>query len=106
MYNKGHQVAYTAGYVCFMYSEGNNKIDDNWQQRYLDINQTDYSAANKLVAEDFLLNNNNLEHCNHSMRYILLNILSNYFLQVLNKQKIKYRDGCSLPKYIKWQAPL
>lgn len=29
LHNKGHQVAYTTGYVYFMYSEGDNEVDGN-----------------------------------------------------------------------------
>ena len=85
LHNKGHQVAYTAGYVCFMHSNGDNQVDGNWEQRYLDADQIDYSAANKLVAEDFLLDSNDLEYCSYSVRYLLSNILSTYFPQALNK---------------------
>ncbi|MCJ1346581.1 hypothetical protein MMC31_004799 [Peltigera leucophlebia] len=106
LHNKGYQVAYTAGYVCFMRSKGDHEIDGNWQQTYLDASQIDYSAVNKLVADDFLLGENDLEHRSHSVRYILSNILGNYFAQALNKQKIRHRDGRCLPKYMKWQAPL
>lgn len=40
------------------------------------------------------------------MYYILLNIFSNYFPQVLNKQNVKYEDSHYLSKYINWQALL
>ncbi len=106
MHNKGHQIAYIVGYVCFMHFDGDNQVDGNWKQKYLDADQIDYSTANKLVAEDFLLDSNDLEHCSCSVRYIMSNILSIYFSQVLNKQKVRHQDGCYLPKYIKWQASL
>ncbi len=89
-----------------MHSNGDNQVDGNWEQRYLHADQIDYSTANKLVVEDLLLNNNDLKHCNRSMRYILSNILSTYFPQALNKQKVRYQDSYYLLKYIKWQAPL
>ncbi len=79
LYNKGHQVTYTIGYVCFMRSNRDNQVDGNWEQRYLDVDQIDYSAANKLFVEDFLLDSNDLEYCSRSVRYILSNILSIYF---------------------------
>ncbi len=79
LHNKGNQVAYTAGYIWFMRSDGDNQVDGNWEQRYLDADQINYSTANKLVAEDFLLDSNDLEHCSRSVRYILSNILSIYF---------------------------
>ncbi len=90
LYNKGHQVAYTAGYVCFIHSDGNNQLDGNWERKYLDVDQIDYSAANKLIAEDFLLDSNDLEHHSHSVHYILSNILNTYFSQTLNKQKVRH----------------
>ncbi len=92
LYNKGHQVAYTAGYVCFIRSDGDNQVDGNWEQKYLDADQIDYSAANKLVAENILLDSNNLEHRSRSVRYILSNILSTYFPQALNKQKVRHQE--------------
>lgn len=101
LYNQDHQIAYTTGYVCFMHSEGNNQVDGNWQQRYLDINQIDYNAANKLFVENFLLDSNNLEYYSRLVHYILSNILNNYFPQALNKLKVKYQDGYYLPKYMK-----
>ncbi len=106
LHNKGQQVAYPTGYVCFMCSDGDNQVDGNWEQRYLDADAIEYSAVNKLVAKDFLLDSNDLEHCSRSVRYILSNILSTYFPQALNKQKVRHRDSRYLPKYMKWQAPL
>lgn len=29
LHNKGHQVAYTIRYVCFIYSNNNNQIEGN-----------------------------------------------------------------------------
>ncbi len=29
LYNKGHQVAYTTGYICFMHSDSDNQVDGN-----------------------------------------------------------------------------
>lgn len=86
--------------------ESDNTLDSNQQQKYLDTNQIDYSVANNLVAKDFLLDSNKLKYCSRLVRYILSNILGNYFLQALNKQKVKYQDGHYLPKYMKWQTPL
>lgn len=80
LHNNGHQVAYITRYIYFMYSNGDKKVDGNQQQKYLDINQINYSVANKFVAKNFLFNNNNLEHYCYSVYYILSNILSNYFL--------------------------
>lgn len=70
LYNKDHQVTYTARYVCFIRSKGNYKINNNWQQKYLDGSQIDYNTANKLVADDFLLKENNFKYCSRLMRYI------------------------------------
>lgn len=63
----------------------NNQMDDNWEQKYLDVNQIKYNAANKLVAKDFLLDSNDFKHYSYSMHYILSDIFSTYFLQALNK---------------------
>lgn len=98
MHNKVYQVSYIIRYIYFIYFKDDNKIDDNWQQKYSDTNQINYSAANKLVAENFLFDNNDFKYYNYSMHYILLNILSNYFLQMLNKPKIKYQDSYYLAK--------
>lgn len=35
--NKGHQLAYASGYVCFMRSD----IEGDWEQRYLEANSVD-----------------------------------------------------------------
>lgn len=35
VHNKPHQVAYTAGYICFMRSESDNTVDANWEHTYL-----------------------------------------------------------------------
>lgn len=43
-----------------MHFKSDNKIDSNRQQKYLDTNQIDYNKTNKLVIENFLLNNNEL----------------------------------------------
>lgn len=67
----------------------------------MDLNQIDYKVGNILVTEYFLLNGKELKYCSHFVYYILSNIFSRYFSQVLNKQKIKYWDGHYLPKYIK-----
>ena len=63
-----------------MHSKGNHKINGHWQQKYLDTNQIDNNAINKLITDNFLLEKNNLKHYSHSMCYILSNILGNYFL--------------------------
>ncbi len=67
-----------------------NQVNGNWKQRYLDTDQIDYSAANKLVVKDFLLDSNDLKYNSHLVHYILLNILSVYFAQALNKQKVRH----------------
>lgn len=90
LYNNSYQVAYIVKYICFISSESNHRIDGNWQQRYLDANQIDYSAAKKLITNNFLLEKKNLEHYSHPVRYILSNIFSNDFLQALDKEKIRY----------------
>lgn len=41
--------------MSFIYSKDNHEIDSNWQEKYLDANQIDYSATNKLVIDYFLL---------------------------------------------------
>lgn len=38
LYNKGYQVAYNIGYICFMRSKDDNQVDGNWKPRYLDAN--------------------------------------------------------------------
>ncbi len=85
LYNIGHQFVYIAGHICFMHSNGDNHVDGNWEQRYLNADYIDYSVVNKLVVEDFLLDSNDLEHCSRSVRYILSNILNTYFQQTWNK---------------------
>lgn len=106
LHNKGYQVAYIIEYICFMYFKNNNKIDGNQKQKYFDAKKIDYSAANKLVTEDFLFDSNDFKYLGRLMQYILLNILNTYFSQVLNKQKIRHQNGCYLSKYIKQQALL
>lgn len=59
IHNKGAQVAYTAGYVCFMCSENDNVPDVVWENTYLNTNQIDYGAVNSLKGWDFKLNGNN-----------------------------------------------
>ena len=103
--NKGHQVPYTAGYVCFMRSEHDSVIDGNWVERYLSSNSIDHSAVNTLVVEDFLLNQEDLEHRSLSARYVLSKTLAIYFPKSLNQQKIQ-QNGHLLQKYTRKSAPL
>lgn len=62
MYNKGYQIAYIIKNICFIYFKSNYKIIGNWQKRYQDGNQINYSATNILIIKDFLFGKNNLKY--------------------------------------------
>lgn len=68
--------------------KSDNKVDSNWKQRYLDVDQINDNVVNKLVAKDFLLDSNDLKYVNYLMYYILSNIFNIYFSQSLDKEKI------------------
>lgn len=50
LHSKGRQVAYTAGYICFMRSKHDDTLEANWEQTYLDADRIDYSPANDPVV--------------------------------------------------------
>lgn len=106
VHNKSQQVAYTAGYICFMRSDSGNNVDANWEQMYLDSDQVDHSAVESLVAEDFLLRKEDLQHQTESVRHTLSDILAAYFPVSLFQQKICGPDGRQQPLYQKFEAPL
>lgn len=54
--NKKHLVAYTIGYIYFMYSKHDDFINKNWAQKYLNSNLIDYNAVNTLVVKDIISN--------------------------------------------------
>lgn len=101
LHNKDHQVASTAGDVCFMRSEHDHSVEANWEQPYPDADQVDQSAVDDLVVEGFVLNKKDLKHRSQSVRYALYKILATYFPVALSKQKRSSPDGRQLPKYKK-----
>lgn len=104
LHNKPVQVAYTAGYVCFMHSEHSGE-EATWDECYLNANQVDYDAVNQLTGDDFAISDDDLEHYARSARYIMSKVLDEYFPTSTRKQKTK-RNGLLLPKYVKWPSPL
>lgn len=106
VHNKSHQVAYTAGYICFMRSESDDTVDASWEHTYLDADQVDHSAVDSLVVEDFLLRKEDLQHRTESVRHTLSGILAAYFPISLFQQKICGPDGLHQPLYQKFEAPL
>ena len=95
--NKGHQVAYTAGYICIMRSEHDDIIDGCWAERYLSGTSIDHIAVNELVVEDFLLDAKDLKHRALPSQYVLSNILTTCFPKSLKHQTIQRQDGLLVP---------
>lgn len=104
LHNKGHQVNYTAGYLCFMPTDNSNP-ETSWEDRYLDANQVNYNAVNDLTMEDFVLGPEVIKHCARSVQYILSNIFARHFPRSLFKQKVM-RNGHLVSKYLQRTAPL
>ena len=94
VHNKAHQVAYTAGYICFMKGKG-----------CLNANTINYQAIRDLKSANFLLDSAGNSHRQASTRYMLSQVLSRYYKKQLCVQK-KEVDGQILPKYWKWRMPL
>lgn len=68
IYNQNHQVNYIASYICFMKSN-----------KYFHNSSLDYSSVNSFELKDFLPNNSPLKYHCKSVRYILSQILKQYF---------------------------
>ena len=100
LYNKPFYLIYTADYVCFIYSEHDFEcasIENNFSR----ANHIDYNAVKQLVAEDFAISGNDWKHHANFARHFISNILGNYFLISICKQKTRYSDNHLLPKYTK-----
>ena len=105
LHNKPVQLTYTADYVCFMHSD-QKKEGATFEECFLRANHIDYDAVNQLVAEDFAVSSNDWKHHAHSARYLISQILGDYFPTSTRKQKVRCSDGRLLPKYAKWPTPL
>ncbi len=77
VYNKNHQVIYTARYICFI--KGKTSF-----LRHI----VDYKAVNKLTPSDFLLAPAEFQHQIEATRYILSQVLSRYFGKEICKECI------------------
>ena len=107
LHNKGHQLNYTAGYICLMdtgidtqridgdaesLDGGAEAVSSNWKHRYLDSNQVDLSAVLRLEQEDFELADIEFRHRTDSSKHIISLILGRYFAKELKAQKV-WRNG-------------
>ena len=103
LHNRARMLSYTAGYVCFM------KASDGSPMPHLTSDDIDYSAVNKLSAEDILLSPSGEQYQSEAMRYILSITLEKHFGKAMRNQKKKARiKGMNerVPLYQKWPAPL
>lgn len=102
LHNKGHQLNYTAGYICLMDTgvdrqslDGDAEseaVSNNWKLRYLDSNQVDLFAVLRLKQEDFELGDVEFRHRTDSSKHIISLILGQYFAKELKAQKV-WRNG-------------
>ena len=96
LHNRGAFFSYTAGYVCFMNTlESSTNSDNNWYKRYLNANQVDRKAVNDVKSDNLELNSIALNHQSAAIRHIASEVLSRYFVQVIQKEKIWHQDGKS-----------
>lgn len=96
LHNRGALLSYTTGYVCFMNTpESSTNSDNNWYERYLNADQVDREAVNDVKSDDLKLNSIALNHRSATIRHIASEVLSRYFGQAMQKEKIWHRDGKS-----------
>lgn len=94
LHNKTVFICYTAGYVCFMNTPGSLvDSDDNWYERYLNVDQINREAANALKEKNFELDEFVLDHKFATVYYIAFEVLNRYYGQAIQQQQIVYQDG-------------
>ena len=66
---------------------------DNWYEHYLSSDQVDRKVVNLLINEDLALDNIAISHCFAAICYIISEVFNHYFSQVMQKDKVMYKNG-------------
>lgn len=82
-------LSYTAGYMYFMnIPRSLANSDNNWFKCYLNDNQIDKKALNDVKSDNFKLDSIVLNHQFTAIYHIVSEMLSKYFGQAIQKEKI------------------
>ncbi len=102
LHNRSAIVNYTTRYICFMKPLKGSREDDIWLEHYIDSDQIDQRLVNTLANKDFDLTQPNRDHRSATNRYILSEVLGQYFSKSMHKQK----NTLGVSIYRKWETPL
>lgn len=102
LHNRSAIVNYTAGYICLMKTSEEGREDDTWLERYIDSTQIDRRLVNAITNEDFDLTQRDHDHRSAANRYILSEVLGQYFSGSMYKQE----NTQVVSIYQKWETPL
>ena len=85
LHNQSAIINYTARYICFIKPLEDNREDDTWLERYIDLDQIDQRLVNTLANEDFDLTQPDRDYRSATNRYIFSEILGQYFSKSMHK---------------------
>lgn len=102
LHYRSAMVNYTAGYICFTKTPGEDDRDITWAEQYIDSNQIDQRLVNEPTNEEFDLGEADLSHRLVVNRHTISEVLGQYFSTSMRKQKNNY----NIPIYRKWPSPL
>lgn len=74
-------------------SGGSNNNTNNWYKHYLSFNQVNRKVVNLLTNENLVLDNITISHYSAAIRYTISEVLSHYFSQAMQKDKVMYKNG-------------
>ena len=88
MSNRGAQINYSAGYICFI-KPTDGVSNPRWQNQYLSASLVDHTEVKYLRADDFILSSSDLRHQGAAVQHTISQVLGRYFATAMRKQKIE-----------------
>lgn len=80
--------------MCFVNIPGSlDSGTDNWYECYLSSDQVDRIAVNLIINEVLVLDTAAISHCSAAIRYTISEVLSQYFSQAMQKDKVMYKNS-------------
>lgn len=94
LHNKTALISYTEDYVCFINTlKSSDSSTNNCYKRYLGLDWVNRKAVNLLTNENLALDNIAIFHCFIAVHYTISKVLSHYFRQAMQKDKVIYKNN-------------
>lgn len=93
LHNRTALISYTEDYVCFINTlKSSNSNINNCYKRYLSLDWVNKKAINLLTNENLAFDNIAISYCSITIHYTILKVLSHYFSQAMQKNKVIYKN--------------